>query len=80
MRTLAQDYAEKIQTIVHELSHFISIGSTNDQGTHASNLLSDFEDSTIVFAAYGEQNCYNLAQSSPDSARSVADNYGYFAV
>ena len=27
------DYAEKVQTVIHELSHFNSIGSTTDNGT-----------------------------------------------
>lgn len=55
------DYAEKVQTVIHELSHFNSIGSTTDN-------------------AYGEETCYQLAQSDPATARRIADNYGYFAV
>jgi len=55
------DYAEKVQTVIHELSHFNTIADTNDN-------------------AYGEQVCYNLAQNSPELARTSADNFGYFAI
>ena len=27
-----QDYAEQVQTMIHELSHFNTIGSTTDNG------------------------------------------------
>ena len=27
-----QDYAEQVQTVIHELSHFNTIGSTTDNG------------------------------------------------
>lgn len=59
--TVQTDYMEGPQTIIHELSHFNSIGGTTDD-------------------AYGQNACYQLAQSNPTGARRLADNYAYFAV
>ena len=63
---LLQDYAEKVQTVIHELSHFESIADTNDYINGQ--------------AAYGEETCYQLAQSNPAGVQTIADSFGYYAM
>ena len=73
------DYSEKVQTVIHELSHFNSIGATTDNSKSVHTCMADVAD-PVVRAAYGQVACYDLAQSDPAAARSCADSYGYFAV
>jgi len=60
-----EDYAEKVQTVVHELSHFAHIHGDGGTDDHS----------------YGEHACHQLAQGEDAAtALKTADNYGYFAI
>ena len=75
------DYAEKVQTVIHELSHFDSIGGTTDNSKSVHTCMPHVAD-RAVRVAYGQEACYDLAQDSATAAqaRSCADSYGYFAM
>ena len=60
---------EKIQTIIHELSHFDHIGVNEMHGYQQGER----------DMAYGETKCKALAQAAPVQAMNNADNVGYFA-
>jgi len=60
--------SEKMQTIIHELSHFDHIG-VNEAGGSQKGERDE---------AYGESKCKALAQDQPIRAMNNADNIGYF--
>jgi hypothetical protein len=59
---------EKMQTVIHELSHFNHIGI---------NEMNGFQQGERDLG-YGEDTCLNLAKSEPIKAMNNADNVGYF--
>jgi peptidyl-Lys metalloendopeptidase len=61
-------YNEKLQTIIHELTHFDHIGINDDGGRTIGDR--DF--------GYGEGLCQSFAESDPTKAMDNADNIGYF--
>merc|ERR1711865_227367 len=61
------DYAEKVQTVIHELSHFDTIGGTNDEA--------DGEE-----ACYNLVNGAAASDATKAAALKTADTWAYFAV
>ena len=59
-----QDYSEKVQTVIHELSHFDFIGATNDNA---------YGEQPIYELANGPNADFSKALLT-------ADTYGYFAM
>ena len=60
--------SEKMQTIIHELSHFDHIGVNEMKGYQQGER----------DEAYGEEKCKKLARTKPIRAMNNADNIGYF--
>lgn len=60
----------KADTIIHENSHFSDVAGTEDEPMNPNDPNSP--------TAYGKDNCAQLANDNPDSAKKNADNFTYY--